>query len=553
MAITKIIGSIHAPSKGRKYQVLKNTIDYILNPMKTEQGKYTGAVNCLVDNALSEMKRNFRYWHKEPKNQRDRIGYHFTISWKAGCKISAETALKITEEFCKELLNDYPLIYAVHTDKDHIHSHICFSSVSCIDGKKYRYNDNDWEKILQPVTDRLCQKYGFPTLEMDREALGEEIDAAEETKQRNGRRAYKRKKFDTGNGDDTRKGYDARKEYDAGKGYGTQTEEEKKQKRRSNTKYYKEETEAYSKQDHIRVDIDDAVYRSRSWSDFITIMRSKGYQMKFGKYFSVKAPGLGMEKYRRTYRLGEEYSEKAIRDRIAVHDQPLPKLYHPEEETVQFEKDVRYKGRIRLTEESRKHYAMQYRQGLLKPGQNRSYYVIRSAIYRMRKAEQREKFLAGHQIYDIQSARTALADYEILLKKAEKEKKEFFEKRSPYMSLIRKYRECEEYQDIYTEFHNAGEGIFQEETEKYEAYLKLLKLNGLKQEEFEQFCEAAAQELKRLNKKKRELYKEKRIIEGYIKEIGIRETEQERVLQERKEEEENRGKEEEYLTGNKKR
>ena len=57
MAITKIIGSIHAPSKGGKYQVLKNTIDYILNPAKTEQGKYTGAINCLVDNALSEMKR----------------------------------------------------------------------------------------------------------------------------------------------------------------------------------------------------------------------------------------------------------------------------------------------------------------------------------------------------------------------------------------------------------------------------------------------------------------------------------------------------------------
>lgn len=524
MAITKIIGSIHAPSKGGKYQVLKNTIDYILNPVKTEQGKYTGAVNCLADNALSEMKRNFKYWHKEPKNQRDRIGYHFTISWKAGCEISAETALKITEEFCRELLNDYPLIYAVHTDKDHIHSHICFCSVSCIDGKKYRYNDNDWEKILQPVTDRLCRKYGFPTLEIDREALGEEIDAAEETKQRNGRRAY------------TRKGYVTRE------GDSIQTEEEKEQKRRSNTKYYKEETEAYSKQDHIRVDIDDGIYRSRSWSDFVTIMRSKGYQMKFGKYFSVKAPG--MERYRRTYRLGEEYSEKAIRNRIAIHDQPLPDLYHPEEEAVWPEKDVRYKGRIRLTEESRKHYAMQYRQGLLKPGQNRSYYVIRSAIYRMRKAQEREKFLAGHRIYDSQSARTALADYEILLKKAEKEKKEFFEKRSPYMGLIRTYRECAGCKNIYMEFHNAGEEVFPEEIEKYEAYLKLLELNGLEQEAFEQFYEAAAQELKRLNKKKRELYKEKRMIEGYVKEIKIQETEQEMKMEK---EEENRKRREENL------
>ena len=521
MAITKIIGSIHAPSKGGKYQILKNTIDYILNPAKTEQGKYTGAINCLVDNALSEMKRNFKYWHKEPKNQRDRIGYHFTISWKAGCGISAETALKITEEFCQELLKDYLLIYAVHTDRSHMHSHICFSSVSCVDGKKYRYNDNDWERILQPITDRLCQKYGFPTLKMDREDLGEAIETAEEVKQRNSRRAYKRK------------------------GYGIQAGEEKKQGRRSNTKYYKEETEAYSKQDHIRVDIDDGVYRSRSWSDFVTIMRSKGYQMKFGKYFSVKAPG--MERYRRTYRLGEEYSEKAIRDQIVIHDQLLPDLYHPEEEAAWSEKDVRYKGRIRLTEESRKHYAMQYRQGLLKPGQNRSYYVIRSAIYRMRKAEQREKFLARHQIYDIQSARTALVNYEILLQSAEAEKKDFFEKRSPYLGLIQKYKKCMEYQDIYREFHSDGEGIFSKEAEEYQEYLTLLNKNGLEQKEFEEFCEAAAQELKRLNKKKRELCKEKKIIEGYVMELGIRETEQEKILQESSKKEEN------YLTGNRKR
>ena len=190
---------------------------------------------------------------------------------------------------------------------------------------------------------------------------------------------------------------------------------------------------------------------------------------------------------------------------------------------------------------------MQYRQGLLKPGQNRSYYVIRSAIYRMRKAEQREKFLARHQIYDIQSARTALVNYEILLQSAEAEKKDFFEKRSPYLGLIQKYKECMEYQDIYREFHSDGEGIFSKEAEEYQEYLTLLNKNGLEQKEFEEFCEAAAQELKRLNKKKRELCKEKKIIEGYVMELGIRETEQEKILQESSKKEEN------YLTGNRKR
>lgn len=160
----------------------------------------------------------------------------------------------------------------------------------------------------------------------------------------------------------------------------------------------------------------------------------------------------------------------------------------------------------------------------------------------MRKAEQREKFLEVHQIYDIQSAKAVLAEYEIRLKETEAEKKEFLEKRSPYMSLIQKYKECMEYQDIYREFHSDREGVFCEETEKYQEYLILLNKNGLEQKEFEEFCEAAAQELKRLNKKKRELCKEKKVIEGYVMELGIWETEQKKFLRERKEFEKNREK-----------
>lgn len=101
-----------------------------------------------------------------------------------------------------------------------------------------------------------------------------------------------------------------------------------------------------------------------------------------------------------------------------------------------------------------------------------------------------------------------------------------------------------EYQDIYKEFHFDREGDFREEIEKYQEYLTLLNKNGLEQKEFEEFCEAAAQELKKLNKKKRELWKEKKIIEGYVMEQGIRETEQEKLLQERKKPEKKNGQEE---------
>lgn len=42
MAITKIIGSIHPPKSGGRYKVLKNSINYVLNPKKTMDGLYYG-------------------------------------------------------------------------------------------------------------------------------------------------------------------------------------------------------------------------------------------------------------------------------------------------------------------------------------------------------------------------------------------------------------------------------------------------------------------------------------------------------------------------------
>ena len=69
-----------------------------------------------------------------------RQGYHFVISFAPG-EVTADEAYQITREFCEKYLGDsYDHVFAVHTDKKHMHAHIIFNSVNRIDGYKYRYN-----------------------------------------------------------------------------------------------------------------------------------------------------------------------------------------------------------------------------------------------------------------------------------------------------------------------------------------------------------------------------------------------------------------------------
>ena len=43
------------------------------------------------------------------------------------------------EHFAKNLLgDDYEAVYAVHTDKEHMHGHLIWNSVSMTTGKKYK-------------------------------------------------------------------------------------------------------------------------------------------------------------------------------------------------------------------------------------------------------------------------------------------------------------------------------------------------------------------------------------------------------------------------------
>ena len=157
MAITKILNIME--SEGRNpASHLKNALEYIQNPDKTEECILVGGINCLPDTAFEQMEETKNIFHKTGKRQ----GYHVIISFSPEEKVAAEQAMYVLEHFAKDVLgDDYEAVYAVHTDREHMHGHLIWNSVSMTTGKKYNSPKGNWKNHFQPITNKYCDELGL--------------------------------------------------------------------------------------------------------------------------------------------------------------------------------------------------------------------------------------------------------------------------------------------------------------------------------------------------------------------------------------------------------
>ena len=157
MAITKILNIME--SEGRNPVThLKNALEYIQNPDKTEECILVGGINCLPDTAFEQMEETKNIFHKTGKRQ----GYHVIISFSPEEKVTAEQAMYVLEHFAKDVLgDDYEAVYAVHTDREHMHGHLIWNSVSMTTGKKYNSPKGNWKNHFQPITNKYCDELGL--------------------------------------------------------------------------------------------------------------------------------------------------------------------------------------------------------------------------------------------------------------------------------------------------------------------------------------------------------------------------------------------------------
>lgn len=425
MAITKIIGAIHPPKSGGRYKVLKNTIDYITKKGKTREGYFVGSANCSPLSALKEMIHTKNHYGKTSDSPHERLGYHFTISWSPEEHISHEEAFLILQEFCERYLgSEYEAVYSVHTDRQHVHGHICFNSVNCETGMKFRYENGDWASKIQPLVDEICKKHGFHTLEED---TGITLD--DYYKEHILNKGLKQKKQNTDKKIKTKNNSAAR-----GK---------------SNNKYYNEKNEKYSHSDYIRDVIDKIIPECKTFNDFIQKLKENGFYVKLGKYISVKTKG--MDRFRRLYKLGEKYSEQAIRQRILQNGEPKSVPTREDLDIEQYQYiyvvPLEYRKYVKrtMTPAEKRYYGRMYYLGKAHPGiPYPTYRDVQRRIREIEKITEQMEYIRENDITSSDQVQTeidaAYKEYEQLKEK----KMKLYIQRKEYKQLISCVKQLQE-------------------------------------------------------------------------------------------------------------
>ena len=260
MAITKILNIME--SEGRNpASHLKNALEYIQNPDKTEECVLVGGINCLPDTAFEQMEETKNIFNKTGKRQ----GYHVIISFSPEEKVTAEQAMYVLEHFAKDVLgDDYEAVYAVHTDREHMHGHLIWNSVSMTTGKKYNSPKGNWKNHLQPITNKYCDELGLAIMP---------------------------------------------------------AEYSKNPKNISRDKWEKE----MSMKDIILRDAKMCAYAAGNVEHFKYLMRSLGYVFKKGSWMEVQAPGFRY--YHKLAKLDEMFSEDMLRHHVDMPWMAKPYFY----------------------------------------------------------------------------------------------------------------------------------------------------------------------------------------------------------------------------------
>lgn len=157
-----------AQDKAGKYMKYntKSKMNYILhyvhNPEKTDQELQGGTFLMNTsdpDKIYKEFMLTKGLWGKDQEGKR--MCMHYIQSFKPG-EVTPKLAKQIADEFVKQKnFEGFQISYAVHTDRDHIHTHFIVNTVNVEDGHKWQLADL---KILRRVSDRLCKEHNLSIL-----------------------------------------------------------------------------------------------------------------------------------------------------------------------------------------------------------------------------------------------------------------------------------------------------------------------------------------------------------------------------------------------------
>ena len=313
---------------------LQDALDYAANRDKTEQSCFESSYACTLETAFSDMRQTKEHWHKSGGVQ----GYHLVQSFAAG-EVTPELAHRIAKELADRVLGGrYEYVIGTHLNTGHIHSHIVWNSVSCVDGKKYRSNYKSYVTEIRAVSDELCRKYKLSVI-------------------------------DTENSNHVAKPY---------------------------VEWLAEKNGQPTWRTAIRQDVDEAIQQSLTWRQFLNALDRKGYEVRMGRKYPVLRPP-GKERFVRFKTLGKRYTPEAIQTRILY-----PQNYRPYVEKAPSVQHGRLhsgkKPRRKLTGLRALYYRYLYELGALPRKPRRPSYAVRQDAYKLDQRIRQMEFLSKNSI-----------------------------------------------------------------------------------------------------------------------------------------------------------
>lgn len=246
---------------------MDKSLRYILNPDKTEEMLYTVSINCTTDarDAYLQMKAVYEHYARDKYNSPPPLegkgtvkAIHYIISYADSENISPELAHKLGMTFVRKNFGDeVQAVIATHVDKSHVHNHIIVNSYS-LSGQKYYANRDSLRKARENING-ICRAFGI-TPALNFENKGRSVDHYE----------------------------------------------------------WEQRKKGTSWKQMIRDEIDKLIPTVNSLDELLQALEERGYEVKRGKYISVKAPG--QERFVRTKTLGEEYTEESLNTRVLYRE-----------------------------------------------------------------------------------------------------------------------------------------------------------------------------------------------------------------------------------------
>ena len=196
----------------------------------------------------------FAFTLSQALDKGNNLAHHLIQSFEPG-EVSFEKAHEIGKQLADAVTKgQYEYVLTTHIDKGHVHNHIIFCAVNFVDYHKYNSNKRSYYGIRN-VSDRLCYENGLSVITPEKGRKGKSYIE-----------------------------YQTAKKGTSWKG-------------------------------KLKETVDLLIPQVKDFEELLEKLQASGYEIKRGKYTSCCAPG--QERFTRLKTLGIDYTEEAIRKRIA--------------------------------------------------------------------------------------------------------------------------------------------------------------------------------------------------------------------------------------------